>query len=61
MRLRGLQPQPGEDRSTDNLRIGRIEPSATRIGVEKSLDGKTQAMLRGPGVTSDFSGEVARD
>ncbi len=34
VRLRGLQPQPGEDRSTDNLRIGRIRPTATRIEVE---------------------------
>ena len=27
MRLRGPQPQAGEDRRTGNLRIGRVEPS----------------------------------
>jgi hypothetical protein len=31
--LRSLQPQLGEDRSADNLRVRRIGPTATRIGV----------------------------
>ena len=55
VRLRGVQPQPGEDRSIDDLRIGRTGPTATRIGNRNTAETTTK---RGSQSFRLFQGEV---